>query len=376
MSSRFLGRENSASITLHAVRAAAAQIVCVGHAVNISGVGYTYLPQFGVMVFFLLSGFVIADTLFEKSQDEQFDLPTYAIQRFARIYTAYLPALLIIAAADHVSRAIGLYGGDLSLKTWVANLLMLQQYPMKDGFGNFGSTGHLTSVAIEFHIYLLVGAAWFLARWRNPFLCLLVAMIFCRMPLHYFHGIPHSDKALFVLWLIGFASYFFVRAIATNKKGAAASGVIFVFLISGWLRNRIPGDEYDLANYPAVAVAFVALLVFAKSIPFQRVARAEPAIKYFADYSFSLFLVHMTIVKVVIALSPFAPWPSFIASVVCANLLAMIFAYVFERHYHVVSRWMVRYYGAANARIDLWKDGALNRTRRSREKLPSSGETR
>lgn len=344
MNSRILSKENSASIALHALRAVAAQIVCVGHAINLSGLGYTYLPQFGVMVFFLISGFVIADTLMEKSRDESYDLPTYAIQRVARIYTAYLPALVIIALVDHVSVAAGLYDGNTSLKTWVANVLMLQQFPMENGFGNFGSTGHLTSVATEFHIYLFVGAVWFLMRWRNPILCVLVALLFYKIPFHYFQGIPNSDKALFVLWLFGFASYFLIRSASITAKGSLICGAASVLMISYWLYKRVPGAEYDINNYPVVAIAFVTLVLFAKSMPNLPLVRVETFTKFCANYSFSLFLIHLTIVKIIVVLSPLSLATTFIASVLCANILAMLFAHVFERHYHSVSRWMVGRY--------------------------------
>ena len=70
--------KNDSSVALDLVRAIAAQVVCVGHAWNLSyengtpfqlaiNENVTYLPYVGVMGFFVLSGFVIAHTLFSKT---------------------------------------------------------------------------------------------------------------------------------------------------------------------------------------------------------------------------------------------------------------------------------------------------------------------
>src|SRR4249919_3526672 len=93
--------KNDTSVTLDLLRAVAAQMVCVGHAVNFSGAGYTYLPNVGVLLFFILSGFVIAHTLSTKSQAEDYGVSAFGIERFARIYTAFLPAIILIAVAEY-----------------------------------------------------------------------------------------------------------------------------------------------------------------------------------------------------------------------------------------------------------------------------------
>ncbi len=60
--------KNDTSVMLDLLRAGAAQIVCVGHAINLANdKTITNAPNVGVMLFFVLSGFVIAYTLSIKS---------------------------------------------------------------------------------------------------------------------------------------------------------------------------------------------------------------------------------------------------------------------------------------------------------------------
>ena len=74
-------------------------MVCVGHAINFGGLGSTSAPALGVLLFFILSGFVIAHTLKTKTDSGPYSLGQYAVERTARIYCAYLPAMLLIGLA-------------------------------------------------------------------------------------------------------------------------------------------------------------------------------------------------------------------------------------------------------------------------------------
>jgi peptidoglycan/LPS O-acetylase OafA/YrhL len=83
------------------------------------------------MHFFLLSGFLIAHTLMTKSNDPDYGFRDYAIDRIARIYSGWVPALIFVAIADSVLVEAGVYDGSRAhdLGTFVSNLFMLQGYP-------------------------------------------------------------------------------------------------------------------------------------------------------------------------------------------------------------------------------------------------------
>lgn len=323
--------KNDTSATLDLMRAVAAQIVCVGHAINLSGAGYTYLPNVGVLLFFLLSGFLIAHTLSTKSaRSDEYGLLAFGIERFSRIYTAFLPALLMIAAADVFLKSIGmpLPGDPTDLKTFLGNLTMRQG----PSIPTFGSAGHLTSIAVEFHIYFFVGAMFFMLKGRNAIVCFAVALIFARIPLHYLTNIPGTDRTLFAAWLAGFAVYYIAASVTANLIVPAALG--FVLSAGHWIANRSAND-YDLSNYPALALAFMFLVLGTQRTHLLN-ASVERIIRFAADYSFSLFLVHMTIAKIVM-LMPSPPLVRITLAIAASNIVAIGLAYAFERHYRRVA---------------------------------------
>ena len=107
MADRFLLSENS-SVFLNLTRAILAQLVLLGHALDFFGV-FSYAgqndapPQIGrlaVVVFFILSGILIAYTVDLKRENKAFGFLEFFIERFCRIYSALLPALVVIALID------------------------------------------------------------------------------------------------------------------------------------------------------------------------------------------------------------------------------------------------------------------------------------
>lgn len=255
--------KNDTSAALDLVRFVAAQFVCVGHAWNLLIGPTTYLPYIGVALFFVLSGFVIGFTLDTRSDRPDYGLGHYAIERFARIYSAYLPALVAIALIDAVALRAGaaVNPGADTLSLFLHNLLMLQGHPTLLGSTTFGTAGQLTSLAAEWHIYFFVGGIWFLCLGRQRLAALLVAIAFARMPLGYFLDIPGSDRNLFVLWLLGFASYFAAKASRIDLRLCRACATACPLLAALWLAQRTPGLEYALAGYPVFALAFLTLAV-------------------------------------------------------------------------------------------------------------------
>jgi peptidoglycan/LPS O-acetylase OafA/YrhL len=194
-------RDSQASITLDLIRATAAQAVCVGHAIGLFGVWkwaqpphVPYMQNVGVLVFFLLSGFVIAFTLDSKSKDRAYGFDDYLVDRFARIYSALIPALIVIAAIDFTWTTLtGETRSTFTLRAFIGNLFMLQDVPGPLRWfviPSFGTAGQLWTLAIEWHIYIFAGAIFFLRR--SPSM-MLIALLSCTVPLLYLRRVPEQD---------------------------------------------------------------------------------------------------------------------------------------------------------------------------------------
>lgn len=341
--------KNDTSVTLDFLRALAAQVVCVGHAMNFGETGYTYVPNDGVLLFFVLSGFLIAYTLDSKSRSDSYSLIDFAIERFARIYAAYLPALLLIGVVTVLARGFGLVmsADPTDLKTYLGNLVMQQNVPCCLRVTTFGTAGHLTSVAVEFHIYFFVGAIYFLLRGKGVLLCCIVAVLFSRMPLAYFSAIAGSDRSLFVLWLLGFASYYIAKSVSDYRSRASFFLFSFFACFAVWVKQRTPGDDANLGQYPMFIFSFFCIVMVSQSFRLISVQLGAWITKI-ADYSFSLFLVHLTILRVIFALFPGPSVTRTLCAIAASNIFAIVFAWLFERRYPGVASAIKTFFGRSS----------------------------
>lgn len=331
--------KNDTSVVLDLLRALAAQVVCVGHAFNSSqtGIWHTLLPNVGVLLFFVISGFLIAYTLATKSEHPEYGIVEFGIERFARIYTPFLPAILLIAFIEFAMRSGGysIEGSAHDLWTLFGSLIMRQNMPGWPHVSTYGTAGQMTSIAVEFHIYFFVGGLFFVLKGRSVALSALIALVFASAPLAYFLNIPGGDRSLFAMWLIGFAAYYIVSSVMIDRRLAALAAVGFVGFSYQWAANRGPND-YDLSNYPMIGLAFLSLMIlsqYTKIIP----DLAAKIITVFANYSYSLFLIHLTLIRVIFELMPPSGTADVCIAIVVANVAAFAFYAAFERRYHRVA---------------------------------------
>ena len=130
-----------------------------------------YAGHLAVVVFFVISGYLVGGReLWRVRTGGKFDLGRYAVQRFSRIYTVLVPALLLAAALDaigqHWANGSLLYTQPASANigslmfaiakrpdiwTFLGNLLMLQTLVVKP----LGGDGPLWSLANEWRYYTL-----------------------------------------------------------------------------------------------------------------------------------------------------------------------------------------------------------------------------
>lgn len=94
---------------LDITRGAAAQLVVIGHAILfafpalIGQKDYFYVQSWAVVVFLALSGFLIARSVKSKLSRGKFALSSYVKDRFARIFTPFLPMIPLIVIVDRGS---------------------------------------------------------------------------------------------------------------------------------------------------------------------------------------------------------------------------------------------------------------------------------
>lgn len=155
------------SSMLDAIRALAAFVVLLGHTFSLVPDtwfgGEMPFQSLAVVIFFWLSGFLIAYQCLSKTQ---YSFSEYMIDRFSRIYVLYVPGLIITFLICIVLL------GRVPPTAWdsIGHLFQLQHTPfarMIDGVPPiriYGGNSVLWTIAIEWWLYVFFGIAFF---WRS-----------------------------------------------------------------------------------------------------------------------------------------------------------------------------------------------------------------
>ncbi|MEO5705894.1 MAG: acyltransferase [Alteraurantiacibacter sp.] len=298
------------SIALDAVRGVAALVVLLGHTVQHRI--YTgpwpfsdILQHQAVVVFFVLSGLVIANSVYQR----QASLADYAVARVARIMPVALFAVLFSVAAWAVGAWFELTVIeaprrflDPSVAGAVLPLLFLSEAEW--GTGLLWNAPYW-SLVHEVWYYAFFGVACYLSGWkRAAMLALLIPLAGIRV------------LVLFPVWLCGAALARYAPAKAVNEL----TGVLCIFAgVAGlslahhfqldWaplldeLARPLSANLY-LARYAitdtifgaGVALGFLGLRALADQRA-ELLDRFERPIRWLAECSFTLYLIHWPILN-------------------------------------------------------------------------------
>ncbi len=306
------------SVYLNAVRLLAACMVFWFHAGHFAGVTLPVLGDYGgeaVVIFFVLSGFVIAFSADQKHRGGV----DYAISRFSRLWSVAIPALLLTCFADLLGQALALgsyapmqpYGVFKWVASMGVNLLFLNQiwhwsiWP--------GTNGPFWSLSYEFWYYALFWAAVYLGGSRRWFGLGGLALI----------AGPKILSAM-PIWLLGVWLYRQMQAKATHSPslplGLLCSLGSVLLLVMGhylglyerlvslfpalfawsqgaWLVNFLP-YTYLLGLAIALHLWGAALMGHSQILKSLKISWAK-RLQYFADCSFALYLCHYPLLYLV-----------------------------------------------------------------------------
>ena len=316
---RKLGAAASAHLDL--IRGVAALAVMWGHLRTLFFVDFGHLQNPGwllkiiyfstgfghqaVMVFFVLSGFLISSTVIKSHFSGTWSWRDYAINRSTRLYVVLIPGLLLGLVWDFIGSQIfassGVYSHPLSA---LGPAIPTDNLTVGSFFGNlffvqtilcpsFGSNGPLWSLANEFWYYALfplslsAGLAWARRSIRSavPLTALVLLFVF-------FLG---RDKLIgFLIWIAGCA---LVLAYARFRVGAKSWLLLYIVASSVALWRCLTAARASLsslfASDLAVGLAF-ALFLFG-ILQLEIGARSPNYVgmsRRLARFSYSLYVLH------------------------------------------------------------------------------------
>jgi peptidoglycan/LPS O-acetylase OafA/YrhL len=333
---------------------------------NILMSGLFFISGFGhqaVIIFFVLSGYLVGGEVLQSFQQGVFDARAYAVKRVARLYAVYLAALALGGALDwvgaHHFNASGIYTNQvgsraleysvvahLNWSTLLGNVIFCQGLLT----GTFGSNAPLWSLANEAWYYLmfpLLGYALLGRVWRPRLICLGGFAIIAWLV----HG---PLLTYFSTWLLGVAPRVLTKPVL--RFVWAPAGLLLGLLAS--LRLGLLGRLGPLSQDLLLSLAFVLLINSLDHASAAAATRWAGLHKKFAGFSYSLYLLHGPFIVLLVAiagqdfhfglrLTAFTGTSSafFAVALLAAYGYAAVVAGLTERHTPAIRRWLGRCLG-------------------------------
>lgn len=311
----------AASAHLDLIRAVAAWTVMWGHLRALFFVDFSHLQNaswflksiyfltgFGhqaVMVFFVLSGFLISSTIISAHLRGTWSWREYAINRSTRLYVVLIPGLLLGLLLDfsggtlffstgiytHPIRNLGpaIAADNLTAGAFFGNLLFLQTILCPA----FGSNGPLWSLANEFWYYVLFPVALSAAiALRKRRVTSGVFLTVLAIGLALFLGL---DKCvLFLIWIAGCAVVFLYAGLRMPRKSwivlyllATSVGLCTCLIAARVFKAPVLGNDLG------VGIAFALFLFGVLQV---RTGESNShyleATRRLAGFSYSLYALH------------------------------------------------------------------------------------
>jgi peptidoglycan/LPS O-acetylase OafA/YrhL len=351
----------AASDSLDLIRALAACAVMVGHLRALFFVDFRqlshkslplealyFLTGFGhqaVVVFFVLSGFLISSTVIRSRVLGKWSWRDYAVNRATRLYVVLIPGLLLGLFWDRLGSwlfaAKGIYARPLSD---LGPAVPLQNLTPGNFLGNlfflqtifcdtFGSNGPLWSLANEFWYYVLfpIALAACLAWVRGslrvaiPLTCLAI-----------FTGalVGHGILIGFLIWLAGCGLVFLYSRVQIRSRFGALGLLCLASVLSGvtFAVARVL-QQNPLLNDLEVGFVFTLFLFAVLQIAVRRNPSPYSTVVHrFAGFSYSLYVLHFPFLLFFRAwLVPVERWQPTPARLLCAASIgagSLLFAWL------------------------------------------------
>jgi len=332
-----------ASVFLNIVRLIACELVLVSHfftryqpktldSIFFGGM----LGGIGVFLFFSISGFLISYSLLQKLQNNKYSFRNYFVDRFSRIYSGLLPALLFTAViAGAIALTNNVYFTYLSetestpsAQNFAATLGMIVNFPTGlfnltvnaaldapvtlPTFAPFGFNAVLWSLAVEWWIYmffgwLVIGGLAFLGKREKPRRYKGLFLAFAAILSFVLVALAWDYSAFIVVWFLGVASMCVVSNTKVRSKltGHRASKIVAVLLwaslaaviYEGYVIYTLTHESFNMLFGVLIATSvFLCILLLSGNVNWlsrnmlkKRVAKYSGSM---AAFSYTLFLIH------------------------------------------------------------------------------------
>lgn len=326
------------------MRFLAAAIVALGHSRELVFVKYAALSSHSIMttiffvitkmgnesvlIFFVLSGFLVGGKALQRIGDGTFKIQDYAIDRLTRIYIPLIPAIILTVVVEIILHS------PVTFSQVACNIFALQDVACP----YLENNGVLWTLSYEIWFYIAIAGVALAANKKITgwAILALVGVVFIRLfPIY------------LVCWLLGAAAFMRLpKKISYRVIFAAiilcAYGCLGRQVMNGsdsysveFLKNYVPSEDSARVIFSAGMALLIRHLILIKSLPgLERIGT------YLAAFSYSLYLTHFPVVmffKYQAGVSYFIDINAHTLTVymgVCASCLivALVMYYLFERN--------------------------------------------
>lgn len=331
------------------MRFAAAFVVFLTHTRGIVFVDYGSLePQFknvaiaafmfigragkeAVIVFFVISGFLVGGAAISRAWAGQFDWRRYSVDRVSRIATPLLPSIALAAFIHSVMNEQSSWGAIVGNAVGLQGVLV----PV------LPSNPPLWSLAYEVWFYVFAGALAALLVRRS---LTASAILACSLAVYL-----ELDIRLLGFWLIGAGAFFYRPRWPRIEIAIAAFLSTIGFLLSQLTRESGAFEALPVGHFTSLLILTVGVAWLLSGL---RTAKCPPQLSSLgalaAAPSYSLYLTHYPVLMLfqfwgVKAAQPtFETWVTFVLLLAFVFALSLVFYWVFERNTPIVKRWLMR----------------------------------
>jgi peptidoglycan/LPS O-acetylase OafA/YrhL len=304
------------------------------------------LQHEGVILFFVVSGFLVGGSAWRLIGEGRFQYRGYFINRFVRIYLVYVPSLIFVLVLDQIGKSFLLdtrpYGVRSLPLTWdevACHLVTLQGIMC----GAWAANPPLWSLGYEWLFYLvapLLFIPMLVSKRRNLFNVVAPTAI-----LMWLAWRNPEWPIWFGMWLLGVLA---ARVFETRPVSTLVGACGILVCCGGLMLSRlkiVPLTATDIVVAISIAIAISSRTL----MQFGDLAFVRRG----AGLSYSLYVVHFPVCMFVAALyERWLQWPAglvqpdlsgvagFVGIVAIALSVAWLFARVTEDHTPTVRRWL------------------------------------
>jgi peptidoglycan/LPS O-acetylase OafA/YrhL len=261
---------------------------------------FTGFAHQAVIVFFVLSGFFITDTIFRSMDRGKFSPLGYGTDRLVRLWIVLIPGLILTFLMDttglHYFGSSPAYTGIF----YMGNIDVAAHLTAKNLFGDifflqnilvstFGSNSPLWSLSNEFWYYVLFPVSLFVIRSRK----IQVKVLLTVLTILIFLFIGKDISLYFLIWLMG-ASLVWLKRNYPAPAALVRNGIIIlgaVALVFCLYKIRTGTSTEDSLDF--IAAFFMAILcygcLYLDGIPLI----PKKIISFVSGFSYSLYVIHL-----------------------------------------------------------------------------------